>query len=46
MALELIERGVIEAGKIVTATYPLARAVEAFAAARSPAALKVVIRGE
>ena len=43
MALDLIARGQVAAHKIVTATYPLERAVEAFAAALSRSELKVVL---
>jgi L-iditol 2-dehydrogenase len=43
MALDLLASGQIEAEEIVTATYPLAQAVEAFAAARSRSELKVVL---
>jgi L-iditol 2-dehydrogenase len=43
VALDFIARGQIEAAKIVTASYPLDQAIEAFAAAKSPDALKIVI---
>ncbi len=43
MALDLLARGQIETDKIVTATYPLVRAVAAFEVALSRAELKVVL---
>lgn len=43
VALDMLAHGQIEAGKIVTATYPLERVKEAFEAAHSASQLKVVI---
>lgn len=43
LALDLIAQGRIEAAKIITSTYPLARIGEALVAARSASELKVVI---
>ena len=43
VALDLIARGAIDASRIVTATYPLDRVEEAFAAAKDANALKVVL---
>jgi L-iditol 2-dehydrogenase len=42
-ALALIEQGVLRASDLVTHHFPLARIHEAFAAAQTPAALKVVV---
>lgn len=43
IALDLLSRGKIEAEKIITATYPLERVVEAFSAAMNSTELKVVL---
>ena len=43
LALEMIACGQIEAAKIITATFPLSRVTEAFAAAREATQLKVVL---
>lgn len=42
-ALDLLDRKLIEADKIITATYPLAQAEEAFQAALTATALKVIL---
>lgn len=43
VALDLIARNLIEADKIITATYPLDQAPEAFQAAMNATALKVIL---
>lgn len=43
-AIQLVSDGVVDADKIVTARYPLERAAEAFAAARSASNIKVHVR--
>jgi L-iditol 2-dehydrogenase len=43
IALDLLDRGLIEADKVITATYPLEQVMDAFGAAMNAAELKVVL---
>lgn len=43
VALDLLHRGLIEADKIITATYPLTQVLDAFNAAMNAAEMKVVL---
>ncbi|HYL58291.1 MAG TPA: alcohol dehydrogenase catalytic domain-containing protein [Candidatus Acidoferrales bacterium] len=42
-ALALVERGVVNAGELVTHRFPLAQVTEAFATAQKPESLKVIV---
>jgi 2-desacetyl-2-hydroxyethyl bacteriochlorophyllide A dehydrogenase len=43
-AIQLLGSGILSATDLITATFPLARAAEAFAAARDPEQVKVLVR--